>query len=119
MTVSFIATDVQSGHLVEGGVDVFEVVPSTVSGIDQLDNSLSLGVSPNPTTDAFAVQYAFPEGDNATIIMTNLLGSTVATKTVTANAGTEKIGANLPAGVYFLTLQKDGKRSQPVKVVKN
>lgn len=117
--VIFIARDTAPGHLVEAAVDVFSVSPTLLS-TSHLDEHLHLAVSPNPSSDFFAVKYDMESlaPQNARLTLTNLLGETVLVKNISANNGFEKLGAELPSGVYFLQLENDGKRSAPTKLVK-
>lgn len=117
MTVAFRASDNDPGHLVEAGVDIFEVTGTTV-GTSNIDRSIRLAASPNPARGAFAVAYDFEgRAADARLILTDITGREVLAKNLPANAGSEQIAAGLQPGIYFVRLENDGKRSLPLKVV--
>ena len=117
--VQFIATDQDPGHLVEGGVDVFKVVPEGVSGINpDIDASAFVSVTPNPTATSFAVRYDWPTAQNLTLEVRNSLGQVMTTQQLSANTGTAICGETWPKGVYIATLRSHERQSAPVRMVK-
>ncbi len=117
MRVLFVAYDDNPGHLVEAGVDVFEVVPGLVS-VFESEQTVSIMLAPNPTTTDFSVQYNWPNAKNATLEVRNLLGQLMLTKPLGADNGTVRFGEELPEGVYLIQLRAEGKQSVPTKAVK-
>jgi choice-of-anchor B domain-containing protein len=120
MTVSFKTGDTQAaGHLVEAAVDIFEVTPApAASNTNNIDQSISINIAPNPTNNDFKVNYSFETVSDARIVVSDILGKIVETRVINTNNGVETLGAALTKGVYFVTIEKEGKRSQAVKVMK-
>jgi choice-of-anchor B domain-containing protein len=119
MKVSFKTGDTAPGHLVEGGVDIFEVIPAPATiATNEIDKSIAVNIAPNPTNSDFKVNYSFENTSDARIVVLDILGKIVETRNINSNAGTETMGARLTNGVYFVSIEKDGKKSAPVKVMK-
>lgn len=118
MQVEFITADQNPGHLVEAGVDVFNVTPGAVATFEP-DPTAQLSLTPNPSTDAFQVAYNWPDMNKITLDVRNLLGQTVFAQQLNASTGIVRFGNNnLPAGVYMITLRSEGRQSVVVKAVK-
>ncbi len=73
---------------------------------------------PNPADATATFNYSVPSGSQGTIIIRNLVGSTVQTEQVSSGAGKITISsAFLSDGLYFCSLMLDGKISQTKKLV--
>ncbi len=119
MKVSFTASDLQPGHLVEGGVDVFQVVPVASSSTQNIDPQAHVQVAPNPSSTDFALQYEWINAAGATLEVRNMLGQTLLTRTLNGDKGTVRFGSDWPRGTYFVVLRNEnGQQSAPAKVVK-
>lgn len=117
--VEFIATDQTPGHLVEAAVDVFKVVPVSVLGTQpDIDATAFLQAVPNPSATEFAIRYDWPQGENLTLEVRNLLGQMVYEQALGANSGTAICGSNWPKGVYVATLRGSDRQSAPLRLVK-
>ena len=119
MKVHFIAEDIDPGHLVEGGVDVFQVRPISVVNTqhpDELPSTLS--VNPNPTARGFNVQYDFSGQRGLTLEVRNALGQTVFSQQLDSESGTIQCGEQWPKGLYFATLKNAQRQSAPLKMLK-
>jgi hypothetical protein len=105
MTIRFIAQDDLPGHLVEAGIDGFEVVDlgSTEATPDRTIGTLR--VWPVPSNGEFNVQL---EGSgNALLTLHDALGRQVWHGT-TAGRSIVTVNAGLPDGPYRLTVVRDG-----------
>jgi hypothetical protein len=119
MRVEFVTGDADPGHIVEAGVDVFKVEPMGVSGVlPVIDADASVLVSPNPSSEQFNLQYAWPNVRNIQLEVRNLLGQLVEADVLTAGSGVVTFGENLLPGVYIAVLRADNKQSRPIKIVK-
>jgi hypothetical protein len=71
---------------------------------------LTLGISPNPATDIVKVQMPVSAQPNATVIVWNSQGSKVMEFAAGKGSYTEFNSAQLPSGMYVVTLQENGRR---------
>jgi len=117
MRVEFIAIDQSPGHLVEAGVDVFTVTPGAVATFEP-DPNAQLFLTPNPSVSEFQVNYNWPDMNNGSLEVRNLLGQVVNSQQLNASAGTTRFGNTLPAGVYLVTLRSEDRQSVVIKAVK-
>lgn len=73
---------------------------------------------PNPASGYATCGYAVPAGSKGTIIIRDVLGSTVQTQTLSDAKGKFTMNTiNLSDGVYFCSLLVDGKISQTKKLI--
>lgn len=117
--VHFITGDDQAtGHLVEAGVDGFQVVPGAILvSAPETPAAASLRVWPNPSTGAF--QVAHPENlRDAHLAAFNAQGVMVWNQTGAGETQTITLGHDWPAGVYWLRLQADDRLLEVVRLVK-
>jgi choice-of-anchor B domain-containing protein len=118
VTVRFIATDLDPGHLVEAALDRFSVELVPV-GVVNIDDSARLQVAPNPSTDAFTITFDWPNSDNPILEVRNALGQLVSQRALTANSGTATLGTDWLPGVYTAFLRTGNSQSKAFKLVKN
>ena len=117
--VQFIASDLDPGHFVEAGVDIFSVVPGAlVSGVNDIYTSASMMVMPNPSATSFAIRYDWPGAQNLSMEVRNLLGQTVMTQQLATATGVLNCGETWTKGVYIVVLRNEGRQSAPVRLVK-
>jgi choice-of-anchor B domain-containing protein len=118
MKVSFKTGDSAPGHLVEAGLDIFEVIPASVMiNTQNIDKSIAINIAPNPTNSDFVVNFAFDINKEARIVVSDVLGKIVETRNINTIAGAERMGNRLNKGVYFVSIENGGKKSAPVKVM--
>lgn len=117
--VQFIASDLDPGHFVEAGVDIFSVVPGAlVSGVNDIYTSASMMVMPNPSATSFAIRYDWPGAQNLSMEVRNLLGQTVMSQQLATATGVLNCGETWTKGVYIVVLRNEGRQSAPVRLVK-
>lgn len=117
--VQFIASDLDPGHFVEAGVDIFSVVPGAlVSGVNDIYTSASMMVMPNPSATSFAIRYDWPGAQNLSMEVRNLLGQTVMSQQLATATGVLNCGEMWTKGVYVVVLRNEGRQSAPVRLVK-
>lgn len=117
--VEFIAHDDAPGHLVEGGVDIFKVVPGLV-GVHDLEAAGRLFVSPNPSTSEFVLRYEMTDLSQGTVLeVRNTLGQLVYSEKIAGEKGALHCGADWLPGVYFATLRNGTKAGTALKLVKS
>ncbi|MCK6694417.1 MAG: T9SS type A sorting domain-containing protein, partial [Thermoanaerobaculia bacterium] len=117
MRVSFVTADQNPGHLVEAAVDVFRVTPGAVITFEP-DPNAQLALTPNPTASEFLVTYRWPDVHSTVLEVRNLLGQTVYTRHLENEAGSIRLGNELPAGIYLVALYAEGRQSTVIKAVK-
>jgi len=119
MKVHFIAEDIDPGHIVEAGVDVFQVVPVNLVSTQHPDAlPATLSVAPNPSSRIFNVRYDCPGQHGLTLEVRNALGQTVFTQQVAGESGAIQCGEQWPKGLYLATLKDAQQQSVPLKMVK-
>ncbi len=80
-------------------------IPTGISSILELTRALI--ISPNPTTASFTLNISSPQTEEATIIITNMLGEKV--KEFVSYTNTDiQIQLNEPPGVYFISAVMKG-----------
>jgi hypothetical protein len=82
----------------EGVKNMFELVPA------ETPNGLKISAWPNPTSSHFVVTSKSNSDKTLTILVTDVLGRRVETRTNVAANGTIQIGSQLRAGIYFVEI---------------
>lgn len=112
-----------TGHLVEGGFDDFEVRGSVISATENVALAgLEASVFPNPSSTQFVLNYRLPTTPRSSVelTVTDQLGRTVETRLVALDVtGTLAVGETLPAGLYYARLLVDGQVAYITKLVKH
>ena len=93
----------------------YEIVGLNEAGIGP--TVLSNGY-PNPANSQVTIGYSVPAGTDGTIVIRDVLGS--AKKTVRLDAASGKVSINtsdLSSGIYFYSLEVNGKTAQTKKLV--
>jgi choice-of-anchor B domain-containing protein len=116
--VQFIATDEDPGHIVEAGVDVFQVEGIGLVGIQGPDAAARLDAAPNPSAGSFTLSFEWEQADGLSLEVRNVLGQVVLLRELGAASGSVQIGQDWAPGAYFATLRQAERRSLPVKLVK-
>jgi choice-of-anchor B domain-containing protein len=97
----FVAEDIAPSHVVEAGIDHFEVTVGYPDGA--FDNfPAKLRLFPNPTLDESLLTWVAKEPGTLQII--DMAGRVLLSQNVPAGLGSTTIGYDLPAGVYIVQL---------------
>ena len=107
MVIRFIAEDLAPGHLVEAGVDGFEVVDLGSSGVTEA-GSMDVRVWPTPNNGLF--QLAVPGHGPGTVTMFDGTGRQVL-GALPINSEVMTVDTDLPDGVYHVVVLREGRRS--------
>lgn len=99
MQISFFITDDEPGHLVEGGIDLFEVVEMSPVSVSDGSAIGAFEIWPNPSSGA--VDIAFPFAQSATIEVLDVIGRRLRTASM-VNTDRMHLDLDLPAGTYHL-----------------
>jgi hypothetical protein len=95
----------------------YTTYPLGISESDAFHATLS-NIYPNPATTQASCSYSIPAGSNGTIVVRNLLGSTVMTQVLSANSGKASINTmDMNDGIYFCSLLVDGKTVESRKMI--
>lgn len=107
-----------TGHLVEAGFDNFLVYGRPIpTGTDNnFTSNLQAKVFPNPSQEAFKLQYEGRTLAHPSIRVTDALGRTISQQAFAGESVT--FGAELPSGLYFAELFDGGTRVYVTKVMK-
>ncbi len=117
--IHFKTGDTDPGHLVEGGVDIFQVVPTGfVATENPIDPTASLQALPNPSATDFNVRYEWPATNDLTLEVRNTLGQIVFAQMLNSNTGSVLCGEGWPKGIYLASLRSAERQSAPVKMLK-
>ena len=119
MTVSFDVVDASPGHLVEAGVDKFEI-SKTTSLNDSTSSGAFIKVFPNPFYKSTRIEYKLNRSidANARIVLLDITGRVVFEQRLTTIQGFITFDPELAGGIYFARLLNGTQESQIVKVVK-
>lgn len=105
----YTADQMNSGHLVEAGFDIFEISDSVLYGINQVAQSnMSLDIYPNPVIDDVSISYALAsaeKAENAEIVISNALGQEMIKFEVSSPLGNINMNEKLSSGIYFVSLR--------------
>jgi choice-of-anchor B domain-containing protein len=114
-TMQFIArvSDDAPGHVVEAGIDRFEVFDMASVGLVETLNASVLRVWPNPSSGQFQLQ-ATP--GTYELVVLDITGRQLQRALVRFEAGVSQV-LDLPRGAYLLSLEGNGGYHAPVKVV--
>ncbi|MEY3238172.1 MAG: hypothetical protein RI883_2273, partial [Bacteroidota bacterium] len=94
---------------------IFNVL--NTAALDEINSDLfSMYVYPNPATTSFTVDLILPANQEGELVITDVIGKIVATKSVSENGQTVFNTTNMNDGVYFVTL-KAGNISKMQRVV--
>lgn len=114
--VVFRTADNNPGHIVEAGIDAFEIIEDPNVGFDVLQvNSERLNVYPNPTTSLVVIESNNTE--EAQLKVTNLIGQTIYTQTIAAGTETFSLNTGWAKGAYILSIQESGKSTKVAKLL--
>ncbi|PCJ84606.1 MAG: hypothetical protein COA57_08950 [Flavobacteriales bacterium] len=120
MQVIFEAEDAQPGHLIEGAVDVFSVVDSAASAINDAEEFTgNWVVFPNPSKGKFEVRISNFEQEisNTELVIYNVLGEKVYSSIMSQQSTIINLQSK-PDGVYFIHLQQEEIKTGMLKLVK-
>jgi len=120
--ISFEAVDVGAGHIAEAAVDLFKAYDgnpiNTSVQNPEIESLLDWTASPNLFGSETTLNYRFSNSGITNLIVYDVHGSQVANHAIKNLSGTLNFGKNQAAGVYFAVIQRDGKQSQALKLVK-
>ena len=93
----------------------------TPVGVKEVNKANSISApSPNPARSITAFNYNVKSGNKAEVKVVNMLGKTVKSFSVSTSTGNIVLStADLPSGVYFISLFVEGKNSAVQKLVVN
>lgn len=117
MTLIVETGDLGGGHLVEGGLDKFELIDGAV-GINDLINNKDLNIYPNPFKNELFVAVNNDELKNVELKVVDITGKTLDNYRFSNNQAIFKIENNYDKGVYFINIYSEGELIKTQKVVK-
>ena len=119
MTLIAAAQDQGAGHLVEAGLDAFIVTEGMPTSTDDLVNfNIEFTAFPNPFEESISLGISLNDNyKTAQLKVTNILGQLVNVLQINA-ANNLMVGENWEKGIYFLSVEVDGKIVKTQRVVK-
>lgn len=124
MRITFESSDQvndSNGHLTEAAIDAFLVYDaSPTATLELAKNLVDVVAMPNPFNEVLTVSYSFETlPSDATLSIYNLLGQQVDQIQLDNVSGNIEINNLTEAGIYFLQIEADGSRTEPIKVIKH
>lgn len=114
---SIKVTNVESGNsatvIGETTVDL-QTLLTSVNGIQNRESELT--VYPNPFNENATLEYSINEADEVTVLLTNSLGQTVATKKINLNPGMQRFTVSAAnTGIYYISIRSsEGQKSSKI-----
>ena len=108
--------DINPGQWVEAAFDEFSVTEGSVANFD-LENFV-FSVAPNPSINYFSVRYNVGMLLQPTLNISAIDGRIMQNIRLEKSSNELNFGENLPAGIYFISLQDQQNIIKTVKVVK-
>lgn len=103
--------DQSPGNIVEGALDKFEVTGQLINSIPDRGQESSLSVYPNPFNNYITISYNLGNyGSSSKLIVRDVLGKIVETRTSLSGHGKVELGNDLTGGIYFIELSNDSNR---------
>ena len=120
----FIAetADLGNPHLVEAGLDAFAVSGNLSVNTEQvLEPTAELQVFPNPFNSEMTLRVSLPQNSASGSIlrMYNQWGQPIRQIFLSSDQEALRLGRDLPAGIYFISLQSPEHQPITRKVIKN
>lgn len=112
--------DSSSVHRMAAGFQMsqFNVIPSTVTGIKQIETNIGLKAFPNPITDELIIEATTTDNTKLNYILIDALGRTVLTGDLN-NSKASINTSNLEKGFYSLSITNEkGSSLKAIKLVK-
>jgi len=119
MHVIYKAGDASPGHLVEAGLDLFQVVDSGATAIAVLnnENEISLKAFPNPFSNEFFIQVKNVTGANCSVEVANCLGQTVFTQKINSVNQMVQMDKEFSSGIYLVKLMQQSRTVKTLKLI--
>ncbi|MDX2247824.1 MAG: choice-of-anchor B family protein [Bacteroidia bacterium] len=109
----FYTQDLEPGNqdAVEAAIDGFRIVEASSVGLENPDFAdVSLNVYPVPAQDFVEIDYQLPAGNlQWEINLVNIKGQKLICQPIENPSGKLRMEFSLPGGIYFLTVENDGK----------
>ncbi len=119
LQIQFWTADLNPGHLVEAGADIFKLTPiKSPSGVQRINKEALLSVSPNPSASSFVMDYNWPVAGPLYLEVSNALGQIIEKQTLAPGSGNIVCGESWPKGIYFARLRHASQGSLPLRLVK-
>jgi len=113
--------DYTPGHVVEGGLDKFQVLGALATGINESISAVGqLNAEGNPFRGSTSINYNLADENKIqnSIVVSDILGNIVEKHSLSTNSGKISVGGNLSAGVYFVSLMNENGINRSLKIVK-
>ena len=120
MYLSFTATDLDPGHVVEAAVDGIEVYDANPNATTTASNApVRLQAAPNPFREMIRIEVqGLSGGQPLRADLFDMLGNRVESRSLSEGVESFELGVSLPAGAYVVVLSENGKLLVRQKVVK-
>ncbi len=116
--VEFIASDDQPGHLVEAGVDIFQIQEGPIATFEP-NFDAQLKVQPNPFGKTTELWFQLPNDvKEPQLEIADMTGRVFSVQNIGTESGVITIGEGLAAGVYTVRLRTQTRASVPLRIIK-
>ncbi|MEM7574975.1 MAG: choice-of-anchor B family protein [Bacteroidota bacterium] len=122
MQLIVVATDLNGGHVSEGGLDDFLITGELLTSTENLALvGLEVNLSPNPSDADFQLNYRLPSAPTGELRMEvlDILGRQLTTQRLAPFAnGVLRFGQELAPGTYLVRMLQNGQQIYSTKVIK-
>ena len=119
MQVIISCNDKNFDQAVEGGIDHFRVEDqTTVANNPGIETPAELQVSPNPSNGALRMTYNYFGDEQGQIRILDIQGKEMSRTLTSGSNGVLTADPKLPAGMYFVVLEVNGKRLAVEKITR-
>lgn len=120
MSMIFRASDLTPGHLVEAGIDAFEVNNNPANATELVTaESIQMAAYPNPFTDDIRIDFDLSTLTSAASLrIFNAVGQEIQNSPINAQQTSIAVGEQLPAGIYWIQITTDEQHSTAIRIVK-
>ncbi len=115
-------SDVNPGHILEGGFDLFRLSGQLNVGLKRTEKQSSelIKAFPNPFNSSAKVRYEVVKTGHQFILeVVDVFGKVLEKHHAESNAGEVTVGENLTAGLYFVRLTSDEGIASTIRIIKN
>ncbi|MEL6636515.1 MAG: choice-of-anchor B family protein [Bacteroidota bacterium] len=121
MSISFAVSEVEGASFVEGGLDGFAIYDGDRSQLSEGGaTDWQLTARPSAFAHSTTIDYQLsPTLASPQLLVFDALGRQIERRALGSTLGTVVLGADYPAGWYTVQLVAEGKKSTPLKLIKN
>jgi choice-of-anchor B domain-containing protein len=119
MTLSFRAADYAPDHIMEAGIDRFQITDGFGLGVSKMNQTATLSIYPNPFSDKVKVDYFVNRlSANSKVVVRDFMGRQVAERELKSPEGMISVDIPGSPGIYFISILNGGAVVKTSKLIK-